>query len=717
MATRITGLATGLDVDTIVKQTMQAYRTKIDTQQQRKDVLEIKQKLYRDIMNGSKEFYNKYFDLTKSDSLLLSSNYQAIKFTSSNENILSVSGSAEARLSNYSISGNIGTAARAVLTEDKIIDNKIRINGQEFTLEGTTSRDKAKDLTNKLKEAGINISVRYSDFAGTIDSNENIENKTGFIFESNVLGLSSSFIIETDLTGDISTLFSNITNVGTPIEGKDAIAAKATGITVRDLIDSIEIDENKLSIKIGDNAVTVDGISADSINGMIGENGDATELEKFLNSKFTGVTAEIDENGNITFTSKTLGISENEKTIKIGTGDNPIEKTFEGGEDAVFAETTVNLNGVKGKTLSINGNIITFPSEATVGSEDYEDSINKLLSNYGLGITVEIAEDNITFKAKVAGNKHQINIQNYNETVSENTIKSTAGKDTKIVVGDGKGGYYTHTGPTNTFTKDGVTFNFNSEIPAEGIQVIGSKDVKDTVEKIKNFINDYNKLVEKLNKLTTEKRDRSYTPLTDEQRKELSEKEVELWDQRVEQGQLYRDSDLVRINNSLKQSMRTLVSSSGLTLEKIGITPIADYSGTANGTYVINENELTKALEGNMEEVKNLFASTKPTSVGLSESEKYVQTGIMYRLKDILYGETVSSTSMLSKKAGIEGTSTSYNNTLTKAIEEYERKIEDMETLFSSKEQALYTKYASLESIMNKYNSQMAYLSQSLGVG
>ena len=89
----------------------------------------------------------------------------------------------------------------------------------------------------------------------------------------------------------------------------------------------------------------------------------------------------------------------------------------------------------------------------------------------------------------------------------------------------------------------------------------------------------------------------------------------------------------------------------------------------------------------------------------------------MMRLKDILYDETVSSKSILAKKVGFEGTTTVANNTLTKQMTEYQKKIDEMEDLFATKEQALYTKYAKLETIMNNYNSQMTYLSQSLGLG
>lgn len=53
---RITGLATGLDMDEIIKNSMKPYRIKVDQMTQKRDVVEIKQKLYRDIMSDATEF-------------------------------------------------------------------------------------------------------------------------------------------------------------------------------------------------------------------------------------------------------------------------------------------------------------------------------------------------------------------------------------------------------------------------------------------------------------------------------------------------------------------------------------------------------------------------------------------------------------------------------------------------------------------------------------
>jgi len=181
-------------------------------------------------------------------------------------------------------------------------------------------------------------------------------------------------------------------------------------------------------------------------------------------------------------------------------------------------------------------------------------------------------------------------------------------------------------------------------------------------------------------------------------------------------GQLYKDSDVSRIANSMKSAMRGLVSGVDGNLEKFGIKPVSDYQGTKNGTYTIDETKLTEALENNSEEVMKLFINTPPSVEGMSDQEKFSNTGIAQRLKSILYNETVTTSSVLIKKAGVEGSASVANNELTKSIEKYEKKMVDMEKDFSRREQQLYSKWATIESMMNKLNSQQSYLMSQLGM-
>jgi flagellar hook-associated protein 2 len=194
----------------------------------------------------------------------------------------------------------------------------------------------------------------------------------------------------------------------------------------------------------------------------------------------------------------------------------------------------------------------------------------------------------------------------------------------------------------------------------------------------------------------------------------MSDDQIKLWNEKVEAGQLNRDSDITRIANSMKSAMRALVGDSGLTLEKIGIKPVADYAGNLNGTFTIDDTKLTKALQDNSQGVMDMFTST-PDSTAVTDSQKYSQTGLINRLQDILYKEVKKTDSPLLKKAGLEGTASVVNNTLTKSISDYEKKIADMQKSLTTREQALYSKYATLETMLTNYNSQQSSLTSMLG--
>lgn len=701
---RITGLATGLDMDQLVTDSMKPYRIKIDKKGQEKEILEIKQKLYREVIKDSREFYNKYFDITNSNSLLLSKNWTTTKFTSSNDNVVTVTGGGDAKAENYTVTGTVAKASKVSLafTEENgivKIPDKMVVNGKEFTLRGDSEKEKASNLNSDLKAAGLNIKVTYTDFAGT-----NGVNAKGFVFESTILGEDGVFTI-----GKVTT--SSPTSVEPSKDYKAATAATIIDFNINDF--NIDIDNIiKITVNNEVKAVTIKGSDIKDEEGSI----DKDKLKNALNNTLKEYNLEvtIDEIDEITFKSTKLGnIPDPKLTI------NEVSKTnnFINGEDEIKAFKTLSLTG--NEKITINGvlvDLILREKDANTNAykEDIKTYLNRVLKAQGLNIVAEDNGGQITLTSNNTGEDAQINISLL--TTGSETKISQGGVDAEITFTNSKG-VYIHKGTSNTVTLDGVTFKFIGDIQQnEQINVSGKVDVTETKDKLVKLINDYNTLIEKLNKLTTEKRNRNFNPLTSDQKKEMSEDEIKLWNERVEKGQLSRDTDLTRISNGLKSAMRTLVDGSGLNLEKIGIKPVADYQGTKNGTFTIDENTLIKALEENSEEVMNLFIKSKPTDGNLTDSQKYSKTGLIQRVKDILYNETMTSTSNFLKKVGYEGTVTAYNNTLTKSIQEYERKMSDMETDFTRREQALYSRYSTLESMMNKYNSQQSYLTQQLGM-
>lgn len=543
--TRITGLATGLDVDSVVKETMQAYQTKIDTVDQQKKVAELQQEMYRDVIKECRNFYDDYFDISKSDSILLQRNWGTTTFESSNSAV-SVTGNGGAEVAKYSVEvTSLAKAASYTVDPDKL-NGTIYVNNVKVEL-GTdkTTEEKVKLINSALKGKGV--TAKYSDF------------EKGIVIKTEKLGSDQSITLGGSKTID---------------EDSDFFTKK--------------LDEYKNSV----NKDTRD------------------EKKEIFEFEYNGKKITVDAKDGVT-----------EDKIKDAMKEAGI--SIETKEDGKFSLT-------------------------------YEDSSKNLAS--GTDCKATITKDGKTYE--VEGNKN------------------------------------------NSITLDGVTFKFNS-VTTEEVKITGKTDTKAIKDKLVKFVDDYNKIMEKLNTLINEKRDKDYMPLTEAQKEEMTDKQIELWEKKVKEGQLSRDSDLIRIRNSMKNAMSSLSGGTGESLAAFGIKPVSDYNGNKNGTFTIDEEALNKALENDIENVMNTFiASSK------NDSDK----GALQKLKSIFDTETQSSTSALIKKAGMEGSSTSSNNTLSNKIKKYEEKISRMETIFSTKQQALYSKYARLETLMNNLNSQSSYL-------
>lgn len=541
--TRITGLATGLDVDSVVKETMQAYQTKIDTVDQQKKVAELQQEMYRDVIKECRNFYDDYFDISKSDSILLQRNWGTTTFESSNSAV-SVTGNGGAEVAKYSVEvTSVAKAASYVMPIDDVKDT-FYINNVKVEI------DKEKDKTASEKVASINkalkgsgVTAKYSEFSN------------GIVFTTDKLGADQSITVS-----DVKTTTEN-----------------------SDFYTGLEENYNKI---ISD------------------------EDKKKFEVKVAGQTINVDLSGG--FSKEKINEAMKEKGIYISEGEN--------------------------------------------GS--------------------------------------------YNVTYPENSIQKAQGSNCEAIIRKDGQEYKVSGSNSNSITLDGVTFKFNS-VTTEEVKITGKTDTKAIKDKLVKFVDDYNKIMEKLNTLINEKRDKDYMPLTEAQKEEMTDKQIELWEKKVKEGQLSRDSDLIRIRNSMKNAMSSLSGGTGESLAAFGIKPVSDYNGNKNGTFTIDEEALNKALENDIENVMNTFiASSK------NDSDK----GALQKLKSIFDTETQSSTSALIKKAGMEGSSTASNNTLSNKIKKYEEKISRMETIFSTKQQALYSKYARLETLMNNLNSQSSYL-------
>ena len=215
-------------------------------------------------------------------------------------------------------------------------------------------------------------------------------------------------------------------------------------------------------------------------------------------------------------------------------------------------------------------------------------------------------------------------------------------------------------------------------------------------------MDEYNKVIEAINGKLYEERFRGYPPLTDEQKEAMSDKEVELWEQKARSGLLRNDPVLSSIVSQMRTLMYQQVEGTGSvysTLSSIGIKT-KDYKEF--GKLHIDENRLREALNNDLEGVVSLFSQS-----GEVDSQK----GLAVRLYDAVN----SGITRLSDKAGSSTSLITYDNSyIGKRIREMDKRIESMEEYLLRLEDKYWRQFTAMEKALNEMNSQSMWLSQQL---
>lgn len=256
--------------------------------------------------------------------------------------------------------------------------------------------------------------------------------------------------------------------------------------------------------------------------------------------------------------------------------------------------------------------------------------------------------------------------------------------------------------PTNNFTVNGITFNIQDTVDEATITV---KNDTDTVfNNIKDFITSYNETMAAVRSKLGEPLYRDFPPLTDLQREQLTDKQMEQWEEKSRSGLLRNDPMLSRMHSSLRTLMSSGVEGSALkSLSAIGIGTTANYLAS---DLVINEEKLRQAIQENPEAVMELF--TKQAG----EGEDKNQNGIARRL----YDEVNSTIRLVSDRAGSsDSLSRVDNSTMGKNVTRIDKEISSWESRLKQIEERYWRQFTAMEKAINQMNSQSAWLAQQLG--
>ncbi|MGG3494934.1 flagellar hook-associated protein 2 [Peribacillus simplex] len=249
--------------------------------------------------------------------------------------------------------------------------------------------------------------------------------------------------------------------------------------------------------------------------------------------------------------------------------------------------------------------------------------------------------------------------------------------------------------PSNTFQINGVEITVKQKT-TDTITFSSTADVDSILDTITQFVNKYNEIIKKVQDKTGEAKYRSFTPLTTEQKKAMTEDEVKMWDEKAKSGTLKSDSTLKSLLTTMRTSLYTSVD--GITgknnLSSLGITTTKNY--LEGGKLTIDEDKLRAAISEDPNAIYDMFMAN-----GTEKSDK----GLARRLRD----DIESSMKVITEKAGKAGY-VNNNFTIGKLVDGLDKRISTFEAKLMKLESRYYNQFTAMEKAIQKANSQSSSL-------
>lgn len=273
------------------------------------------------------------------------------------------------------------------------------------------------------------------------------------------------------------------------------------------------------------------------------------------------------------------------------------------------------------------------------------------------------------------------------------------------------------TSDSNTFNINGLTITASAESAVTARDDDGNPvswaettintadDIDGIYDMVKNFFKEYNDLIKEMDTLYNAEVAKGYEPLTDEEKEALSESEVEKWETKIKDSLLRRDGDLGTLINVFKTTMLGTYNINGksYSLSSFGINTLSYFKAAENerGVYHIDGDEDDANTSSNENALKAAIASDPQAVAGF-----FTQLSKDLKSKVNTLMERTTYRSMY-KVYDDKRMQTEYDDYKTK-ISEQEKKLQALEDRY-------YNQFTQMEKALSKLNSQQSYLSSLFG--
>lgn len=515
---RISGLASGIDYETMIKDLMKVEKAPVDKLNQQKQIYQWQQEIFRDINTSLLSLKTEAFNMK------LSSAYKIFNTSSSDTTVVTASGTSGAVGGTYKIT--VTQLAKTAEKKNTVTSPDLKSNAG-ITVFDMSGKDFYITFEGVQKHISWNAAPdgAYADITALKDG---LQQKVNDAFGSNQITVS---IVDGDrikFSAANTTYKSNITlNDGTTV---NALADLHFDNYARS---QISVDTQLKDLKFADydgdgNATTLDTLTFDTDNKLkFSINGKSFELNNTdtLQTLFTTVNSDPDAD-------VTMGYDTAKDIIYIR------RKSSGAGKDITFTDGT-------GSNFS---------------------------AAVGLGATT-------------LGQNAKFDFTDDNGLLTQNIEKAS-----------------------NSFTMAGLNISLLKEDPGVEKVITVSKDVNAVYDKIKAFVDKYNETIDKINTKLSEKKDYDYQPLTDEQKQDMKDSEIELWEEKAKSGLVSGDSILQSVVRDLRYSMNNEVPGLNASYNQLREFGIKTGGYQDNGKLYIDETKLKQVISEHPDEVLNFFS-------------------------------------------------------------------------------------------------------------
>ena len=260
------------------------------------------------------------------------------------------------------------------------------------------------------------------------------------------------------------------------------------------------------------------------------------------------------------------------------------------------------------------------------------------------------------------------------------------------------------TSSSNVFNINGITIKALAETTEE-LTISTDTDTQGLYDKIKDFLSEYNSIINELTSLYNADSAKGYEPLTDDEKDEMSDSEIEKWETKIKDALLRNDSTIGGVMNAMTSAMMQSYTVNGKTysLSSFGIHTMGYLNSAKNENYAyhIDGDEDDSITSGNTDKLLDMITNN-PEDV--EEFMKQLTSGLYTALDNKMKSTTLSSAYTI------------YNDKqMTKEYSSYTTQIKAWETKIEELENRYYKQFSNMEKQLAKMQSSTSSLTSLFG--